>query len=180
MFHPFCSQKSYQQRLRELRLILENSDFFKAHEVRFICFLFSYQIPSFSIVFLLMLKSKLFLTGGGQLLIICPWPDWQGWNLDDRFRKDCAHAVSSHPGPPQPVGGGQQRRWLPLGPRQFYWHFDQHATSEMKDIMDIFKIDVFWTRFWDTSVTEGRWESTDGLNRMNIYKPVNWCCIPHK
>lgn len=78
-----------------------------------------------------------FPVGGGQLLVICPWPHWQGWNLDDRLWKDCSHASPSHPGPSQPMGGGQQRGRVPLGPGQFYWHSDQHASREMKGILDL-------------------------------------------
>lgn len=111
-----------------------------------------------------------FPAGGGQLLIIYPWSDWQGWNLDDWLWKDCAHAAPSHPGPSQPVGGGQQRGRVPLGPGQFHWHSDQHASGEMKGIVDLqnchflHRLSDFPVFVSTWRIDEGRREWTDGMD----------------
>ncbi len=101
-----------------------------------------------------------FPAGGGQLLIICAWSDWQGWNLDDRLWKDCAYTAPSNPGPSQPVGGGQQRGRVPLGPGQFYWHSDQHASGEIKgnvDIQNCHFLHRCLISLWFWSYMENRW-----------------------
>lgn len=113
--------------------------------------------------------------GGGQLLVICPWPHWQGWNLDDRLWKDRALAAPSHPGPSQPVGGGQQRGWVPLGPGQFYWHSHQHTSREMKGTVDLQNCHFLHWRSNSTLFfyVENRWrlermKRWNGLTGLNV------------
>lgn len=58
------------------------------------------------------------VTGGWQLLAVCARRLGQGPSVDDRLREDGAAAGAADPGPPDPLGGGQQGGRLPAGTGQ--------------------------------------------------------------
>lgn len=69
--------------------------------------------------------------GCGQFPAVCTRLDRQNRSLDDRLRKDRGLAVTHHRGPPQSLGRGQPRRWLPVGSGQPYRHTGQHAATDL-------------------------------------------------
>lgn len=69
--------------------------------------------------------------GCGQFPAVCTRLDRQNRSLDDRLRKDRGLAVTHHRGPPQSLGRGQPRRWLPVGSGQPHRHTGQHAATDL-------------------------------------------------
>lgn len=69
--------------------------------------------------------------GCGQFLAVCARLDGQNRSLDDWLRKDSSLATRPHLGPPHALGGGQSRRWLPMGSWQPHWYTRQHAATDL-------------------------------------------------
>lgn len=70
--------------------------------------------------------------GCGQFFTVRTWLDRQDRSVDDWLWKDSRLALTSYAGPPHSLGGGQSRRWLPVGSGQPHRNTDQYATSDVK------------------------------------------------
>lgn len=118
--------------MKDLRLVLETSIFFRTHEVsRFPLLSWYNSLHVLMLVWVCTSPFKhLFLSaGGGQLPTICAWQYREDRSMDDWFWEDCPPAAASHPGPPHPLGRGQPRGRVPVGAGQPHRCPDWHTAS---------------------------------------------------